>query len=312
MAYVILNLVCVAALVGIDQAIKLWATQYLAPVEAITVIPHVVELRFVLNQGMAFSLLSGKQLFLILATSAALLLVAYLLFFRSRGRYLQQAALLLLGLQIIHQMQVAVFVRRDQQARIVEQVAVMAGPTEQRVARADEDLVVREKQRHKQQPGLAGQAVDLVTDKQIDIAVEQHIQQSQVVAEIDVQRCGRMLLPILLLVATDLIRKAFRPVSLLADEVHQRDERNLTPFPEDAIPDEIRPFVGGINKLLHKVNDAMQTQSRFIADAAHELRTPLTALSLQAERLSASEIEPPRPRPGIATPSVTSSSFTAA
>ena len=96
MAYVILNLVCVAALVGIDQAIKLWAAQYLAPVEAITVIPHVVELRFVLNQGMAFSLLSGKQLFLILATSAALLLVAYLLFFRSRGRYLQQAALLLI------------------------------------------------------------------------------------------------------------------------------------------------------------------------------------------------------------------------
>lgn len=39
-----------------------------------------------------------------------------------------------------------------------------------------------------------------------------------------------LLLPILLLVATDLIRKAFRPVSLLADEVHQRDERNLTPF----------------------------------------------------------------------------------
>ena len=48
-----------------------------------------------LNQGMAFSLLSGKQLFLILATSAALLLVAYWLFFRSRGKYLQQAALIL-------------------------------------------------------------------------------------------------------------------------------------------------------------------------------------------------------------------------
>lgn len=95
MAYVILNLVCVAALVGIDQAIKLWATQYLAPVEAITVIPHVVELRFVLNQGMAFSLLSGKQLFLIIATSAALLAVAYGLFFRSRGKRLQQAALVL-------------------------------------------------------------------------------------------------------------------------------------------------------------------------------------------------------------------------
>ena len=96
MAYVILNLVCVAALVGIDQLIKLWASNVLQPVGAMPLIPHVVELRFVLNQGMACSLLSGKQLFLIIATSIALIFVAYGLFFRSRGRYLQQAALLLI------------------------------------------------------------------------------------------------------------------------------------------------------------------------------------------------------------------------
>ena len=95
MAFVIFNLVCVAALVGVDQLIKLWAVQALEPVGAMPFIPHVVELRFVLNQGMAFSLLSGKQLFLILATSAALILVAYWLFFRSRGKRLQQAALIL-------------------------------------------------------------------------------------------------------------------------------------------------------------------------------------------------------------------------
>ena len=95
MAFVIFNLLCVAALVGADQAIKFWAVQALEPVGSTPLIPHVVELRFVLNQGMAFSLLSGKQLFLILATSAALLLVAYWLFFRSRGKYLQQAALIL-------------------------------------------------------------------------------------------------------------------------------------------------------------------------------------------------------------------------
>ncbi len=95
MAFVIINLVCVAALVGIDQLIKLWAVNTLAPVGAMPFIPHVVELRFVLNQGMAFSLLSGKQLFLIVATSAALILVAYELFFRSRGKLLQQAAFIL-------------------------------------------------------------------------------------------------------------------------------------------------------------------------------------------------------------------------
>ena len=86
MAFVLFNLAAVVALVGIDQLIKLWAVQVLQPVGAMPLIPHVVELRFVLNQGMAFSLLSGKQLFLI---------VAYGLFFRSRGKRLQQAALVL-------------------------------------------------------------------------------------------------------------------------------------------------------------------------------------------------------------------------
>ena len=95
MAFVIINLVCVAALVGADQLIKLWAVRALAPVGAMPLIPHLVELRFVLNQGMAFSLLSGKQLFLIVATSAALLLVTYELFFRSRGKLLQRIAFIL-------------------------------------------------------------------------------------------------------------------------------------------------------------------------------------------------------------------------
>lgn len=95
MAFVIVNLLCVAALVGIDQLIKAWAVAVLQPVGAMPLIPHVVELRFVLNQGMAFSLLSGKQLVLIVATSAALLAVAYGLFFRCRGKGLQRAAFLL-------------------------------------------------------------------------------------------------------------------------------------------------------------------------------------------------------------------------
>ena len=59
MAFVVFNLLAAAALIGIDQVIKLWATNVLQPVGAMP-------------------------------------LVAYGLFFRSRGRYLQQAALLLI------------------------------------------------------------------------------------------------------------------------------------------------------------------------------------------------------------------------
>lgn len=55
MAFVVFNLLAAAALIGIDQAIKLWATNVLQPIGAMPLIPHVVELRFVLNPGMAFS-----------------------------------------------------------------------------------------------------------------------------------------------------------------------------------------------------------------------------------------------------------------
>ena len=48
MAFVIFNLLCVAALVGLDQAIKFWAVSALQPVGAMPLIPHVVELRWLL------------------------------------------------------------------------------------------------------------------------------------------------------------------------------------------------------------------------------------------------------------------------
>ncbi|MGG7670145.1 sensor histidine kinase [Yersinia sp. J1] len=97
-----------------------------------------------------------------------------------------------------------------------------------------------------------------------------------------------ILLPVLLLIVADLIRKVFRPVTRLANDVYQRDEQDLTPLASEDIPHEVRPFVMGINRLLGKVGSAMENQRRFVADAAHELRSPLTALSLQAERLNQS------------------------
>ncbi len=65
-----------AGLVAVDQLLKWWATAALAPVGAVTVIPGVVELRYILNDGMAFSLLSGKQLFLTAFTTLALAAIA--------------------------------------------------------------------------------------------------------------------------------------------------------------------------------------------------------------------------------------------
>jgi len=101
-----------------------------------------------------------------------------------------------------------------------------------------------------------------------------------------------ILLPVLLLVVGDLVRKLFRPIATLSTEIDQRAEQDLHPIDEQHLPTEIRPFVIAINHLLDRVAQSMETQRRFVADAAHELRSPLTALSLQAERLAVVELSP--------------------
>jgi two-component system OmpR family sensor kinase len=96
-----------------------------------------------------------------------------------------------------------------------------------------------------------------------------------------------ILFPVLLLVVGDLVHKLFRPIASLSDDLDRRDKQALHPIDEHHLPTEIRPFVVAINRLLARVAQSMETQRRFIADAAHELRSPMTALSLQAERLKA-------------------------
>ncbi|MFJ4452678.1 sensor histidine kinase [Pseudomonas sp. NPDC089392] len=95
-----------------------------------------------------------------------------------------------------------------------------------------------------------------------------------------------ILFPILLLVVANLIRELFRPVGTLAAMLDTRDDQDLRPIDERLLASEIRPFVQAINRLLARVARTLESQKRFVADAAHELRTPLTALSLQAEGLA--------------------------
>lgn len=95
-----------------------------------------------------------------------------------------------------------------------------------------------------------------------------------------------VLMPVLLLIAADLVRKMLRPIAELAAEIDQRAEHEMHPVQDVRLPVEIRPFVLAINRLLGRVSESLQTQRRFVADAAHELRSPLTAMSLQAERLA--------------------------
>lgn len=99
-----------------------------------------------------------------------------------------------------------------------------------------------------------------------------------------------ILVPVLLLIVADLVRKMFRPIAALSKEIDQRAEQELHPIEDRHLPLEVRPFAVAINRLLARVGQSVESQRRFVADAAHELRSPLTALSLQAERLAEAEM----------------------
>ncbi len=92
MLLTVVYVVSILALVAIDQIIKQWALAVLAPVGSMAVLPGILEWRFTLNTGMAFSLFSGEQTFLIVVTSIALVVVAYLLFFKMKGKILEPIA----------------------------------------------------------------------------------------------------------------------------------------------------------------------------------------------------------------------------
>jgi two-component system OmpR family sensor kinase len=99
-----------------------------------------------------------------------------------------------------------------------------------------------------------------------------------------------ILVPILLLGAAHLVRTLFKSVADVTSEVDRRGEHEFYPINRDDLEVELQPFVDAINRLLGRVEQSMDAQRRFVADAAHELRSPLTALSLQAERLAGAEM----------------------
>ena len=99
-----------------------------------------------------------------------------------------------------------------------------------------------------------------------------------------------VLMPVLLLVIGFLVRRVFRPLTSLSSGLDRRSDQDLSELSDAALPAEIVPFVVAINRLLARVGQSVAVQRRFVADAAHELRSPLTALSLQAERLEATDM----------------------
>ena len=90
-------------------------------------------------------------------------------------------------------------------------------------------------------------------------------------------------IPLFALLIWLIIGKGLKPLEQIAGAIRKRVPSSLQPLPGAALPEEVKPMVAELNALLERLREAIETQTRFTADAAHELRTPLTALALQIQ-----------------------------
>jgi two-component system sensor histidine kinase TctE len=79
------------------------------------------------------------------------------------------------------------------------------------------------------------------------------------------------------------LSRGLSPLKSLQEGIRQRGQDDLSPIDTRSAPEELAPLVDAFNDLLNRQSKSLQSQKRFIADAAHQLKTPLAGLRTQAE-----------------------------
>lgn len=125
----------------------------------------------------------------------------------------------------------------------------------------------------------------------LQIAVPMTLLETQISQRLTLLQIG---IPVVLLIATlgglFLSARALNPLnnmintakSIKASELSQR-----VPIPN--ANDEIRKLASTLNEMLDRIQQAFQSQERFVADASHQLLTPLTIMRGELELLQKSE-----------------------
>ncbi|MBY4895423.1 sensor histidine kinase [Cupriavidus sp. AU9028] len=92
-----------------------------------------------------------------------------------------------------------------------------------------------------------------------------------------------VILPLAVLLVWFGLSRGLAPLTAIQQRIRTRKPGDTSPIDEQAAPQEITPLVASFNELLEQLEQSVQTQKRFIADAAHQMKTPLAGLRMQAE-----------------------------
>lgn len=95
------------------------------------------------------------------------------------------------------------------------------------------------------------------------------------------------LIPISAAVIWWTVYRTRRPLAQVGQALGNRGGANLAPIAEHGLPDELAPIVHDVNRLLERLQAALEGERALAANSAHELRTPVAAALAQAQRLTA-------------------------
>lgn len=92
-----------------------------------------------------------------------------------------------------------------------------------------------------------------------------------------------IILPIALALIWFALSRGLLPLKELQHRIRARKPDDLSPIDSLQVPEEISPLVTSLNDMLERLSQTIQTQKRFIADAAHQMKTPLAGMRMQSE-----------------------------
>lgn len=96
-------------------------------------------------------------------------------------------------------------------------------------------------------------------------------------------------LPLLALPLWLLFRLGFAPIKRIGAQISARSAQDLTPLPATRYV-ELAPLVNAVNSLMARLQQRLDREHEFLADAAHELKTPLAVIQLSSEGLDQADM----------------------
>ncbi|MCH7336786.1 HAMP domain-containing sensor histidine kinase [Acinetobacter sp. NIPH 2699] len=83
-----------------------------------------------------------------------------------------------------------------------------------------------------------------------------------------------------------LIKRQFKMIHQLSTQISEKNADDLRPIESGDIElKELQPMLKQLNHLLQRLDQSLQAEQRFTADASHELRSPLSAIQMRLQLL---------------------------